>query len=70
MQDCKVKFYWLVPTDLKRCLYAILYSKGTYLHSLPPATSIPLKYQHQIQDLIRKEDVLTMTLSIYYIPIL
>jgi hypothetical protein len=63
IQECDVKFTWLVPTDLKHCPYVILCSHGTHSHPPPPATTTPLIYRRQIEDLIRKEDALTMTLS-------
>lgn len=63
--DCSVKFYWLVPKDLNTTPYVVFASQGVHQHPPPPPTTTPGWIKAKIQEIIQKENTLTLTCGMY-----
>jgi len=60
-EPCPVKFYHIIPEDLKNCPFIVTISVG--IHNYPPSPSrkTPYNIKNQLQKIIDNEYILDLT---------
>ncbi|PKY61969.1 hypothetical protein RhiirA4_432188 [Rhizophagus irregularis] len=53
-KTCGVKYFKIIPHDIKSCPYVILVSKGIHSHPPPPPSCVPLTIRSRLQELIHQ----------------
>ncbi len=53
-QNCKTKFYKIIPLDLKETPYVILVSKGLHIHHPSPPSNIPLEIMEKLKKMLEE----------------
>ncbi|CAG8579137.1 7905_t:CDS:10, partial [Cetraspora pellucida] len=61
--QCDVKYYKIIPYNIKECPYVILISKGIHKHSPPPSTKVPNEITNKLKDIIKEasEELVNIT---------
>ncbi|CAG8713954.1 7026_t:CDS:1, partial [Dentiscutata heterogama] len=59
--SCPVKFYHISPKDLTKCLFIVIISIGVHNYLPPPPTKTPFNIIENLQKIIEKEHVLSLT---------
>jgi len=58
---CPVKFYHIIPVDLKECPFIAIVSVGQHNHPPPPPRKTPYNIKVQLQRIIDNEYILDLT---------
>jgi hypothetical protein len=60
---CPVKFLWVLPKDLQKCPFGLLFSQNIHMH--PPAFShrIPQEVNQSLQAILRLTETKSLTLG-------
>ena len=60
---CDVKYYKIVPYDIKKCPYVILISKGIHKHPPPPPNKVPVEIINKLKVIIKEasEELIDIT---------
>ena len=53
-QNCKTKFYKIIPLDLEKTPYVILISKGIHTHHPPPPSNIPFNIMEKLKKMLEE----------------
>ncbi|CAG8714304.1 13918_t:CDS:2, partial [Cetraspora pellucida] len=61
--QCNIKYYKIIPYNIKECPYVILISKGIHKHSPPLPTKIPNETTNKLKDIIKEssEELVNIT---------
>jgi len=60
-EPCPVKFYHIIPEDLKNCPFIVTISVGIHNHPPPPPRKTPYNIKNQLQKIIDNEYILDLT---------
>ncbi|RHZ82021.1 hypothetical protein Glove_114g20 [Diversispora epigaea] len=60
-EPCPVKFYHIIPEDLKNCPFIVTISVGIHNHPPPPPRKTPYNIKNQLQKIIDNEHILDLT---------
>lgn len=58
---CPVKFYHIIPENLKECPFIVTISVGEHNHLPPPPRKVPYNIKAQLQRIIDNENILDLT---------
>ena len=61
VDECPVKFYHIIPKNLKECPFIVTISVGQHNHPAPPPRKTPYNIRSQIQKIIDNENILDLT---------
>ena len=61
IDNCPVRFEYIVPEDLEACPYVLFYSKGIHNHQAPPPIKTPREILGGLLRVIRRLCSLVMT---------
>ena len=63
VQKWQVKFYKIIPLDLKKTPYVILVSKGLHTHHPPPPSNIPTEITEKLKKMLEEtnEEIVDIT---------
>jgi hypothetical protein len=59
--ESPVKFYHIIPKNLKECPFIVTISVGTHNHPPPPPRETPYNIKSQLQKIINNENILDLT---------
>ncbi|GBC27218.1 hypothetical protein GLOIN_2v1763409 [Rhizophagus irregularis DAOM 181602=DAOM 197198] len=59
--SCPVKFYHIIPENLKDCPFIVTVSVGKHNHPPPPPRKTPYNVKNQLQKIIDNEHILDLT---------